>query len=316
MHIRVPAAFVVIAALTLMACGGDDQTITPTGPTTTEPPTPVSLEIQGPTSLEVDQEVQYRADITMSDGAMRQGLTAGWHSEDTTVATVDDSGRVTGHQPGMFDLRAEAEGLTATRTGIRVDPKPGPRTSFGAGTWLVNDDIAPGRYFTDPSSACYWERLSGVGGTLDDVIANEFIGFDSGQEIVHIDGSDHAFATDADCGTWNRSPRTGPPSGRITPGRWLVGRQLQAGEHTTMSEAGCYWERLRGFSGELRHIIANDFVGDAGQQVVSISGSDAGFYSDDSCGTWTRRGGSANVAPSGNLLTIESNRRRYRGRSR
>ncbi len=180
----------------------------------------------------------------------------------------------------------------------------------------MNDDIAPGRYFTDPSSACYWERLSGVGGTLDDVITNEFIGFDSGQEIVHIDGADHAFATDADCGTWNRSPRAGPPSGTIVPGRWLVGRQLQAGEYTTMSEAGCYWERLRGFSGELRHIIANDFVGDAGQQVVSISASDTGFYADDSCGTWTRRGPGDSVAPSMNSLTIESNRRRYRDRSR
>ena len=164
-----------------------------------------------------------------------------------------------------------------------------PRTSFGGGTWLVNIDIAPGRYFTNPSSGCYWERLSGTGGTTAERLANEFIGFNSAQEIVDISSSDYAF-TSSDCGTWSRSPVPAPAAGSIPPGRWLVGRQVPAGEYETNAQSGCYWERLSGFSGNSRDRIANDFVGDAGRQIVSLSSSDAGFYSSSDCGTWSRRG--------------------------
>jgi hypothetical protein len=55
-------------------------------------------------------------------------------------------------------------------TGMRP---PGPRTTFGAGKYLVGSDIASGRYYTDPAGGCYWERLSGQSGSLNDIIANE-----------------------------------------------------------------------------------------------------------------------------------------------
>lgn len=41
------------------------------------------------------------------------------------------------------------------------------------------------------------------------------------------------------------------------------------------------------FDGELVDIIANNFVGDMSQSVVTISASDTGFYTDPECGTWT-----------------------------
>ena len=49
-----------------------------------------------------------------------------------------------------------------------------------------------------------------------------------------------------------------------------------------------YGERMRHFQGTLDGIIANDFVSSAGQQLVEIRTSDAGFQSDNDCGTWTR----------------------------
>ena len=153
-------------------------------------------------------------------------------------------------------------------------PPPTPsllRTTFGSGIWLVNEEIAPGRYFTNPASGCYWERLSDTGGSLSDILANEFISFDSGQEIVDIASSDYAFKPDSKCGTWSQTLVAAPSSG-IPPGRWLVGRQIPTGEYETNASRGCYWERLSGFSG--RDIIANDFVGDAGRQIVRISSSD------------------------------------------
>jgi hypothetical protein len=35
-----------------------------------------------------------------------------------------------------------------------------PASAFGAGTHMVGPDISARRYFSDPSSGCYWERLS------------------------------------------------------------------------------------------------------------------------------------------------------------
>ena len=202
-----------------------------------------------------------------------------------------------------------------------------PRTTFGPGTWLVNEEIAPGRYFTNPSRGCYWERLSGVGGSTADILANEFISFDSGQEIVDIARSDYAFKSDAECGTWRQTPVSAPSSG-IPPGRWLVGRQIPAGNYEINAGSGCYWERLSGFSGNLNDIIANDFIAASGRQIVRISSSDEGFYSDADCGTWSRRTGSALttsaagsgfsegvISPATDRGTINRNRQMYRAKS-
>jgi hypothetical protein len=164
----------------------------------------------------------------------------------------------------------------------------GPRTQFGAGTHLVNTDIAPGRYFDDPADGCYWERLSGLGGTLSEIISNEFISFNAGQWIVDIAGSDRAFKSDSECGTWFNSPRSGPPANTITPGVWLINQQIAPGTYRGTAAAGCYWARLRDFGGNVSGIIANDFVSAGGSIVVSISGGDAGFQNDGDCGTWTR----------------------------
>ena len=191
---------------------------------------------------------------------------------------------------------------------------PGPRQSFGAGTWIVNEDIAPGRYFTNPSSGCYWERLSGTTGAFSDILANEFISFDSGQEIVDIASSDYAFKPDHECGTWSQTPVSAPAAGSIPPGRWLVGQQIPAGQYETNASSGCYWERLRGFS-SVRDVIANDLVSGGGRQIITILSSDEGFYSDDDCGTWSRRTGSAQVSSTTDRNTIERNLRMYRAKS-
>ena len=224
-----------------------------------------------------------------------------------------------------FELRTDGTIITFTTlppailSTIPVSPAqppptpPGPRQSFGAGTWIVNEDIAPGRYFTNPSSGCYWERLSGTTGAFSDILANGVIVFDSGQEIVDIAMSDYAFKPESECGTWSLTPVSAPSSG-IPPGRWLVGRQIPAGQYETNASSGCYWERLRGFS-SVRDVIANDFVSGGGRQIITILSSDEGFYSDDDCGTWSRRTGSAQVSSTTDRNTIERNLRMYRAKS-
>ena len=166
-------------------------------------------------------------------------------------------------------------------------PTPTPEPwAFAPGQYLLGTQIGAGRYFADPVAGCYWERQSGLGGTLNDVIANDFIGFDSGQCIVDILSTDLAFEADGDCGNWYATPRRGPETS-VSPGTWLVGGQVAPGVYRATAAAGCYWERLRNFEGVLRSIIANDFVADGGPQLVEISATDVGFSTDDQCGTWS-----------------------------
>lgn len=180
---------------------------------------------------------------------------------------------------------------------------------FGAGLYVVGTDINPGRYYTDPASGCYWERLSGFGGTFGEIVANEFIGHDAGQEVVDIVATDVGFSTDADCGTWFDSQRGGGSPSTIAPGNWVVGSQVTPGTYSATVGAGCYWERLRDFTGNFTGIIANDFVPTAGPQTVSINASDVGFQTDGDCGTWTRVSGPVAV-PETRQSPIDTQRER------
>ena len=64
-------------------------------------------------------------------------------------------------------------------------------TFSGTGTYLVGKDIQPGTYraAAAPSGNCYWERLSGTGGGINDTIANDN---SSGPVVVTIQTSDAA----------------------------------------------------------------------------------------------------------------------------
>ena len=201
---------------------------------------------------------------------------------------------------------AQTRVVNQIRTGV-LAPICGPASSFTTGTYLVGTDIVSGRFYSNPRSGCYWKRLSGLSGNISDIIANDFIGHDSGQEIVDILPSDVAFSTDADCKSWTlNSPVAVASTTTITQGRWLVGSQVAPGTYSANTTGGCFWERLRNFSGLTSSgTIDNDFAPDAGPQFVTIAGSDLGFSTDDDCGTWTRV--SASSEPLGARGDLEHN---------
>jgi hypothetical protein len=175
-------------------------------------------------------------------------------------------------------------------------PTPTPEPiAFGPGQHRIGTTIQPGRYFANPPrGGCYWERQSGLGGTLDEIIANDVFIFDPPQVIVDILGSDVAFEGDGDCGSWYATRRQ-PAQVNIPPGVWLVGAQITPGVYQANVGAGCYWERNSNFEGVLDSIIANDFIPDASARLVEISAGDVGFYNDADCGTWTRATGNVEV---------------------
>ena len=166
---------------------------------------------------------------------------------------------------------------TTTTTTTTVPPLPG----FGPGTQLVGADLDAGRYIAENVSGCYWERLSGVGGTFDEIIANDNV---DGRAIVDISGEDIAFNSTR-CGDWViAQPVEDPPSTTMGQGSWQVGIDIAPGRWSTTSEVdGCYWQRVSSFSGELAAIIANDNVD--GRAIVDISVNDVGFES-TRCGDW------------------------------
>lgn len=81
------------------------------------------------------------------------------------------------------------------------------------------------------------------------------------------------------------TPEPTPAFAHFSDGTWEIGVDFPAGIYRAAAYTdGCYWARLRGFSGELADIITSDFG--SGFQVVTILASDAGFKS-DGCGDWT-----------------------------
>ena len=68
------------------------------------------------------------------------------------------------------------------------------------GTWALEVHFAAGTYQAPGGDACYWERLSGLNGDFDSIIANDL---PTGAAIVEISASDVAF-TSGGCGEWTR----------------------------------------------------------------------------------------------------------------
>ena len=76
-----------------------------------------------------------------------------------------------------------------------------PTANFTDGTYRVGRDISPGLWKnTDSSQYCYWQRLSGFGGTLDEIIDN---GLSDQIQTVQIEAGDVGFSSQ-NCGSWQR----------------------------------------------------------------------------------------------------------------
>ena len=156
-------------------------------------------------------------------------------------------------------------------------PTPEPKLSLDPGTYTVGSEIAPGIYVGHAGASlfdsCYWERLSGVSGTFDDIMANANA---TGQFYLEVQPTDKYLKTDCEITPLEYWPAPAQPLTEIGPGMYLVGRDIAPG--TYRGEAGndvmssCYWERLSGLSAEFDDLIAND--NSTGQFYVSVDPSD------------------------------------------
>lgn len=236
----------VVAAVVVAAGGGDDDEQAGTGSSTTR------------------RQTTTEATTTTTDAPTTTEAT-------TTRPTTTRSTPTTSRRP------------TTTRPTTTAPPTTAPGPGFGEGNFLVGTDVEPGLYTATSSGFCYWERVSGLSGEFDDIIAND-IG--PGQAIVEILASDVAFNTNS-CGRWQPFEPTGEPVTTFGEGDWAVNSQVPPGRYRSEGGETCYWERKSSFAGSFDGIIAND--SSAGQAVVEIAASDVGFSS-TGCGTWAPAG--------------------------
>ena len=89
----------------------------------------------------------------------------------------------------------------------------------------------------------------------------------------------------------DRAPHVGTQE-QIRPGTWLVGDQIAPGTYRADAKYLCYWARVSGFGASQENVVDEGLVElDAGVELtVTIQVSDAGFFTDDECGSWTRVG--------------------------
>lgn len=156
-----------------------------------------------------------------------------------------------------------------------VAEEPGlSQKGYGSGMYIVKNDIEPGIYRSE-GGVTYFERLAGLSGELDDILANE--ASPSGLVYVEIKSTDVAFKTEGS-GKWYKidlDEYKGVMLTSFEDGWYIVGKDIIPGRYR--SDDGCdYWARLKDFSGELNSIIAND-ASNEGTVIVEIRSSDFGF---------------------------------------
>ena len=156
-------------------------------------------------------------------------------------------------------------------------------STIGDGTYQVGTDIQPGTYRTrEGSLGCYYARLGGFSGELNDILANANT---DAPAVVTIKPTDAGFESQG-CGTWTTDLSAITESKTsFDDGIYIVGTDIEPGTYRSSGSSGCYYARLRNFSADLNSIIANGNT-DA-PTVVTIAPTDAGFESQN-CGTWTK----------------------------
>jgi hypothetical protein len=105
--------------------------------------------------------------------------------------------------PAVVTIAASDKGFSSSLCGTwttDLSAIVSPGSPFPDGTYIVGTDLTAGAYRSSASASCRWERLSGFGGTLDQIIADG--GTDTGA-IVTISASDKGFSS-SNCGPWTK----------------------------------------------------------------------------------------------------------------
>jgi hypothetical protein len=217
-RLLIAIACLLISALAIAACSSDDDgdgpdatptpaetvepgdaTDAPTPDATAEPDSPATSFGDGSHVVGTDIEPgTYRssASTTTSDSCfwqrqsgfgMSNAIASRLVNNQTVVTIVDSDAGFFSQNCGTWSPADSA--VTASLT----DP-------FSGGTFIVGTDIAAGPWRHDASGQCFWQRLSGFSGELDEIITEQ----SDDPQVVEIAETDAGFFSE-DCGTWTRA---------------------------------------------------------------------------------------------------------------
>jgi hypothetical protein len=150
----------------------------------------------------------------------------------------------------------------------------------------VGQDIQPGRYLATPFAPfCYWERVSGLGGTIDEVIVNDVLA--SEHLIVDVAPTDAGLRFQG-CEDWQPYTPSPTPDTSLGDGDWLVGSDVAPGSYRTRNDFAsgpqpCACERASGFTHEVDEIVERGFPPEG---TTTVELHDGERLSSDSCGYW------------------------------
>lgn len=181
------------------------------------------------------------------------------------------------------DTAATGSTTTSVSTAKATAKPKSTFATFSDGTFQVGKDVKPGTYRTRTGTAnCYYSRLSGFTGALDEVLANDNT---DNPAVVTISATDKGFQSTG-CGTWT-SDLSAITKSKTTfgDGEYIVGTDIAPGTYKSSGQANCYYARLSGFGGVLGEVLANGNTDTSA--IVTIAAGDKGFQS-TSCGTWTK----------------------------
>ena len=182
--------------------------------------------------------------------------------------------------------KAAATAATPPATTTSAAPSPPPakaHITFGERILTVPGDVQRGTYRTrEGSSGCYWAVLRDFKNGLNSIITNENT---DAPAIATIGASAHGF-TSSGCAEWTDDlSRISASRTTIEPGTYFVGTDIAPGTYRSAGGEGCYYARLRDFTGGLNSILAND--NPTGSVIVQIEPGDRGFTSTN-CAPFTR----------------------------
>lgn len=279
---------VSLMGLVLLLTGCDKATLPDQ---TNELIPPVAEFSFSPTQPTVDQAVVFQASSGISTQSLSQPERYQWDFGDGNRA----EGRSVSHTykvEGSYTVNlttTNSEGITSETSSIVrvVIPEPEFPFTFGAGIQIIGRDIEPGTYRTrSDGRECFWERLSGLGGSINEIIAKAF---NDGPIIVEIQGGDGAFNSQG-CARWTKDTSPIRTESEIDEpfgeGVYRVGDEISHGIWQSEDTGRCNWRRLAGFSWEESDVIDEAFTRET-PVVLTIEKDDAGFVSSE-CGTWTK----------------------------
>ena len=151
-------AALLVALVLLSATGGCDKS-----PTSPSGGNVVQLSISGPDTVAPGAQAQYTVTVSPQNGARDGTVTASWTTSNPAVATIDQTGRVTGQGNGEVVIRAAFASTSSTK-GIMVLPPGTFRVKGRIVDEFTNQDVRSAEVRIRAASGLDMRMTTGAGG--------------------------------------------------------------------------------------------------------------------------------------------------------